>query len=358
MKTHTRNSLLILPLVALGLILGCQTAPVVQPHATPKETAPVVAATTKTDAAEEKAEQKNDERDGKLRANIDHAREKNQDNPDGPPKTVVDGDLQVAQGLLADVKPDPIELAARQRDATLVESGKAAEARASYDKAAGDAVKLAGELAVAKQELDQARAAEKQAVTALLAQAEKNRVATEKLLADQKRAYDEALEKERKAFFVWIGRALVVAAIICGLIGAFSTYTTIQTGDIFKAVVRGVVWATFAAFFIACAWTINQPWFKWVIIGGAGIIVVTVAVMIRINWKDAIEKKKNIERTHEADEAESTLHRIVNVVDENFPDGHDVFTKVQMALNTNQKALLDELRAESKRAAATTTSIK
>lgn len=336
-------------IAALSLTLAlvaCKSTPTAQPSATTKQTAPVATAQVATDTAIAKDDQKNDERDAKLRARVDHAREKNQDNPEGPAKVIVDGDMQVAQALLSDVTADPAETAASVRDALLVESGKTSEARANYAKSAQDATKLAQELAVAQAERDAARAAEKAATAELARRMEENRRANE-------RAIQEARDAERRAFFVWVGRALIVAAIICGLIGAFSTYTTIQSGDIFKAIIRGAVWAGFAAFFIVCGWTINQPWFKWVIIIGGSLVVIVIATLAWINWKDASEKRANKSRVREADEAEDTLVHIMQGLEAKFSPDHDIFKHLQGVMDKPHKALLNELKAERQRAAAT-----
>lgn len=348
--------LICLLLIALLLTAGCNWIPwKAKPAATKKEATPIEAAATKTDTATKKADAavgtvatKDSERDAKVKANIVHAREANQANPDGTPKTVVDGDLTVAESHLSDVKPDPAELANRQRDALLVEQGKASEARQNYTKAAQDAQKLIEQLTEARnaaslalQERDTARAAEAAARSDFVRQLEQNR-------KDNQRALEEAVNAERNRFFSWMGRALVIAGIICILVGAFSAYSSVQAGDIFKAVTRGAVWVLFGLFFFGCAWFMNQWWFKWFMIISGALMTLAVVIMIRINWKDAHEKKAARLRTYEADEAEDTLMRIQDVLD-NLPKDDPVFSKLSNAMSDNHKALMHEIKAQVQR---------
>ncbi len=341
---HTRY-LLVFAVLLLG---SCQAPQVAKPGATTAQTAPVPQAQSVTDTAQADLERKAKELAERLRANVDHARESNQGNPDGAPKTVVDGDLEVAQGLMGDVKADPVEYAARQRDQVLVESGKAAEARANYSSAAADAKKLTEEVASLKIERDLARAAEKQAVEKLIAQTLANKIANDKLITDINAQHQRDLDAERNKMFRAITYALIVASVVCIIIGAFSTYSKMQTGDVFKAAMVGGVWAGAAGFCIACAWTINQSWFKWVIIIGGGCGAIGLVVYLWVEYRDAKEKKVRIK---EADEAEDTIKRMMKVLDTVDPQ-NEVFAKLGNAMNDNNKALIKELGAEVKRATA------
>lgn len=333
---------------------SCQTPPSSQPAATPKQVAPVPAAQNATDTAQANVDESKDERDARLLANIDHARERNQDNVDGTPKTVVDGDLEVAQGLLKDVTRDPLEYAARQRDAALVEAGRAAEARANYAKAAEDANVLVTKIAQLEMAADLARAAEIKAVADLVEQAEKNRVSNERIVKDLNAKHQLELDAEKKKMVRYLTLGLYGLAALLTLIGVFIVYSKVQAMDIPKAAIAGAVFGGGAAFAIACAWTINQSWFKWVVIigGGGGVLAVTLYVVNEL--REAREKRTLKVRSTEANEAEDALRRMISVLDEEDAKS-PLFSKLSGAMNDNHKALIKELQAEMKREKAAVT---
>jgi hypothetical protein len=358
-------------LLALSLVLsGCSlfnsNPPPPEPQSKPGEKRPLAAATAATDTAISTADaagataiKKDAERDAKLKANVVVARTENQKNPDGFPKTIVEGELSTAESRLADIKSDPVELAAAAQRRALVESGRADEARQAYAKASEEAKKNAQELTKAQEELklavlarDKARAEEKSTLDRYTAQMEANRIAAEATQSALLAKHAQELDKERRRFFNYIGYALIAAAVVCILIGAFSVYAKIQTGDVLRAVVIGAVWAGAGGVLIAFAWTINQPWFKWVVIGGGILAAAGLVLYLVTEYNDAKEKKI---RSGEADEAEDTLSRVMSVLDTALPANSDVFGKLSSLLNDSNKALIHELRGEAKRVVAAKT---
>jgi hypothetical protein len=363
MKTALLAALL---LTLSGCNLFRSTPPPPEPQSKPGEKRPLAAATLATDTATSTADaaavtaaKKDADRDAKLKANVVTARTENQKNPEGFPKTIVEGELSTAESRLADVKTDPVELAAAAQRRALVESGRAEEARQAYSKASDEAKKNAQELTKAQEELrlatlarDKARADEKAAIDSYTAQMEANRVAAAATQAALISKHSQELDKERRRFFNYIGYALIAAAIVCILIGAFSVYTKIQTGDVLKAVVIGAVWAGAGGVLIAFAWTINQPWFKWVVVGGGVLAAAGLVIYLITEYNDAQAKKT---RLVEANEAEDTLSRVMTVLDTALPENSDVFGKLSSLLNDSNKALIHELRAEAKRFTPTKT---
>ena len=349
---------------ALVLCLTACSSSIFKPKETkkPGQEKPLDVAAAATDTATKTADEaaanavrKDAERDAKVLANVNHARERNQDNPDGTPKTVVDGDLQVAQGLLSDVQPDPAEVAARERDAKLVEAGKAAEARANYANAAQDARKLTEELAAARieaqnalAERDAARQREATARANFIAQLEQNKRDNQAAIDKLNAEHQKQLDAERRWFLRMVSYALVGCAVVSILIGAFLTYSKVQTGDIFKAGITAAVFGGGAAFALTCAWTINQPWFKWVVIGGGSLGLVGGIIFA---WTEVQDAKRNKQRHIEADEAEETLVELQNVLDKELPKDAPLFQKLSSKLDRKHKALLNELKAEAQRRA-------
>jgi hypothetical protein len=110
---------------------------------------------------------------------------------------------------------------------------------------------------------------------------------------------------------------------------------------------RAAILAAGGAAFFACYWTLNQPWFKWVVIA-------TIACGLGAGVWWLIRERKVTVRQKEADEAEDTLKRIIAAVDKlgNSATVEQVREAMSTGMNDNHKALVHELRAETKRTAA------
>ncbi len=119
-------------------------------------------------------------------------------------------------------------------------------------------------------------------------------------------------------------------------------------GDVLRAVTVAAVWGGAAIFCITCAWTINQWWFKWVLISGASLGLVAGVLYV---WAEVQSSKKVKGRIKEADEAEDTLKRVMQVVESTVPATDTLFTNLKEKLSDNHKALINELKAEGQRAA-------
>lgn len=345
---------------ALGVTLGCTllkpkpSAALATTPSTPIEAARhgTDVSTRKADDANRLAESKTYELASGIKANIVTARTENRNNPEGMPKTIVEGELQLAETKLSDVKADPSELAAAAQRKALVEAGKADEARKAYAGALADSQKLVGELATLRAardaallERDAARANETKAIAEFQRQLEENRKTNQRQLDDLIAKHREELEEERKAFFRWMGRALVTVGILCALVGAFTVYSGVQAGNVIAAVTKAGVFIGAAAFFFICAWTINQPWFKWVVIIGGSLSLLAVVGYL---WSEHQQSKDKKQRSLEADEAEDTLKRIAEIIHK-LPDSDPIFGQLRDAMGPENKALILELRAEAKR---------
>lgn len=273
--------------------------------------------------------------------------EANAHNPDGLPKEAVAAQLAEAASAL----PEPT-------------------AEQKLEKAAQNARMLAGELATVKAEMGQ-QISENQALRATLAAAEQRATAAEaeavamKAAGEKERAeaaarlqrqFDdftrrieteqrkaaEAADAARKAALQRLGYVLLGMGTILTLAGAAIAFVT-----------KGLEWqraaiaAAFGALCFGLYWTMNQPWFKWAVIG-----TLACGVGAGIWW--LVQERKTTIRQREADEAEDTLKRIIGAVDK-LGDGATVSAvreAMSVGMNDNHKALIHELRAETKRAVA------
>ena len=195
-RRHAKTRLLPIALLALA---GCVAQPVSKPAAPVGACEQIGSAQTDASNADAAAKAAEKERLEKLRANVDAAA--TAPNIEAAPVAV--NELTVAQGRLADVKPDANEVAAAAERRALVESGRADEARQNA-LAAAEAGKRDAAL-IAELRATAARlAAERDSLAAeLVAQAERNRIANEAALA---KARDEARNGVLRSQVAWLNR--------------------------------------------------------------------------------------------------------------------------------------------------------
>jgi len=275
------------------------------------------------------------------------------------------------------------------RDAVDAQAAEAASAlpaptaEAKLEKERQNAAILAGDLARVKTEMGQTMT-ENQALRASLATQEQAAAAAEKKLIEasaaaqrerdgaaaaiqkqfnemtaqiqaEQRRVEQARDEQRKSMLAKLGYVLLGLGALFVLVGAFQTYATVQAGDLTpKGFLKPLVWAGSAAFCFTCYWTINQPWFKWLVIIGSGLIVVAIGLFLYSEWREAKERKAGKVRSQEADEAEQTLHQMISVIDQ-LPETAtlaDLQEALRKKMNDPNKALVLELKAETKRATA------
>lgn len=275
----------------------------------------------------------------------------------------------------------PKEATAAQLDeATSALPNSTAEQK--LEKANQNARILAGELVAVKAEMGQA-ISENQALKVSLAATEQKNIQLEKDLAAaaaagavERAGAAAALQKqfdamsakigaaqaetlrvrdeERKAMLRKLGFVLLGLGTLFTLAGALQAYAIVQTGDLtIKGFLKPLVWAGAAAFSFGCYWTMNQPWFKWVVIIGGSLGVIAGVLFFYSEWQSAKEVKAGKERASEADEAEGTLKHIITVAD-SLPETAslaDYKTVLAKRMSDPHKALIHELRAETKRLA-------
>lgn len=320
----------LLSATACSLTLPWLAKPTAQPNQTARlgtAAAATTAATTKADTAAATVDTKLAERDAKLRANVDAAKAANQDNADGPAKVEVDGELGVAQSRLVDTPADPAELAAAASRKLLVESGKTAEARASYAAAAADGKKLTADLATAKAERDQAqrdrdaaRAAEEKTRTDFLAQLEQNRLSNQHALdalneqhrKDLAAAHNEVLRKQVFYLNIAGGVCLLVFAVAIGFGGLAGARV-------------GWPFALFGPLCFGLAQIVSQPWFLWACLG---VVVIAVGVAIWWVWKHYRLGTLQADTEKKAAQLQTVVHDVVPVLDRAYESADDATKKL------------------------------
>ncbi len=337
-------------LLSLTLLLGgCK---LFQPRPQPAvptikagQTTPLADATIKADDAGRIVEDKADERDAKVKANIEAAHKQIPNFPDSPPKFIVDAELSIATLRLDHVKADSLEIIASEKRRVAFEAGKAEEARKMVGIASNEARQATEEIGKLKLERDSAIEARKQAERDLETKLEENRKANQKILDDLKHEYEKKLQEERDNLQRYVVRGLYGLGALLILIGAVVAYFGAQAGNVFTGITKASVFLCFAIFCFVSAWVIGQPWFKWFVIGGITLGVIGVLVYL---WSEKQDSKKAKILDKECTEAESTLTKVAEVIHE-LPEDDGIFNKLGRKLNDNEKALILELRALAKR---------
>lgn len=356
-----KRTLLALDIViVLLLIVGCESfkkPPPALATANKGQPAPLVAAsdaakeaTKKADAAAAELERQRKERESLIKARVSAARSAATGNQ------FVEMELALVETELAEVTIDPAEFDAALARKGLLDAGQIEHARKAYSIAAAASQKRTEARAVAVVAFDTAiteRNAKTAAVTAeiiaLNKKLEDNKRANQKVLEDLQHQHEEELEKERKAFMRTIGYVLMGVGVVLLLIAVLIVYSGVKSGDPFKSIVKAAVFAGGFVFCFVCAWTINQWWFKWVIIIGGSLGIVAVIAYVWTEWREGQEKKQRNTRTVEADESEATLKKVMAVMDKILPKDHPAFAELTGSMNDNEKALILELKAEEKR---------
>lgn len=354
---------------AVWLLAGCESTPKTPPVKPEGRDAAVSAAGAKTDAATANADGRADDaqrRTGellsKLKSNVVSARAANQGNPDGAPRTKVEGELGVAEGRLGEVQADPVELAAAAQRDLLVEQGRAAEARAAYDRAAAEARDQAAELARAQEdaraarlERDAARAQEKAALADFERRLEENRLANQRALdalqARHQRELDEAHQQVLRDQVKWLNRAAAgcagAAVLSFGLAVAFGGLAAMRLVGPFSAVLGFGALVCFGLAQIVGLW-----WFKWAILA-----VVLVALGVCAWWVLKKQHEGTLKQKLEgkASSLQGLLTQVIPVLDKAYENAEasgkelldrTIFQPLSSTMNREEKALVHNLRAQ------------
>lgn len=251
---------------------------------------------------------------------------------------------------------------------------KADAARQNADILAGDLSKVKTELGIVVSENERLKAdllnAERvitglreemtQLIKSSAVEQERLRAEYQKTFDSMTRQIEEANKradsveaKIRREFDRTLGWVLLGLGALFAVVSAFLIYSAVKSGDPLKQGIRAGAIAGLSGFCFIAAWTINQWWFKWVVGIGIAFGIAAVFAFVISAMKEDRQKKELLERSKQADEAESTLKKIIPAVDEFKKSQPEVakplLTRLSDKLDDPQKALLHELRAEAKR---------
>lgn len=325
--------------IALLALAGCVAQPVSKPAAPAGAGGQVVTAQTVASNAGAAAKDAEKERLSKLRANVDAIVSA----PNIEASPVAQNESIVAQGRLSDVKPDPVEVAAAAERRALQEAGRAAEARANAEVAAGqgrdDAVRIAELQATATSERARADAA----VAAYAAQAEKNRIENQKAidaaLAKAKQARDELDNAERSKQVAWCNKigfgalGIAVALMVGGwLLGGLAAIRKMgPAAGIVAFVGLCALWA---------ARVLGHPWFM----PGMTIALAVVLAWVILWWRKHDKRGDlNEELAKRGMEAKATLDKLVPVIDAVYREGTQTVEEVVETLKAKGKSSVQDL---------------
>jgi len=339
-----------LPLLLALLLGGCETdatkPPVVVVAPTGTATAAQIAA---QDALIEKlkgiARDQQDLAENAAGA-VYGAQDANKLNPTGLPKDAVDAQLAEAESSLP--PPTPEQKLAKERDNARIMAGELLAVKAEMGLKITENEKLKASNAanekLAKEAEAKAVAIEAAAVKERAEAAAKLQKQFDAMTAKIKAAQDEAKNAVMLEQVMWLNRigaaALGLAILSVGLAAFMGGPTALRAVAPFSAIALLAALACFGL-----AQVIGAAWFKWAVLGSLASIVGVGAWWV-------LKGKQAIQRSKEADEAEETLKQIIPVLD-NTPIP-EIANKLSSAMNDPNKALIHELRAETKREKAVT----
>ena len=323
---------LVLLMLSLG---GCVSTPT--PQAKPSAPPAAIAPDPKpANAAQSSVNAAAQDRLSKLSANVNAAATA----PNIEASPVAVNELTVAQGRLSDVTPDANEVAAAAERRALVESGRAAEARANAEVAAGqgrdDAVRIAELQAAATSERARADAA----VAAYAAQAEKNRIENQKAIdaavAQAKQAIydrDNAVLKDQIAWCNRIGFSALGIAVAL-LAGAW-----FFGGGLLGLKKLGPVVALVGFVGVAALWLariLGNPWFMPVLT----LLILGVLTWIAV-WMVRHYRQKDLAAEVQARTAKlaAVAKDVVPVLDAAYENGRETVDQLAERVKAKVKAL-------------------
>lgn len=344
------------PLLAIVCLLlsGCPKAKhVAQPAAPIGAGEQVAASAHASNTAQAAADAASSERLAKVRANVDAAA--TAPNIEAAPVAV--NELTVAQGRLADVQPDPAEVAAAAERRALVEAGKAEEARANALAAAKAGEQLSERIRQLEADASTLRAERDRIAADFAAQAERNRVENQKAidaaLADAKKAQDKqhnAMLQSQAEKLTWIGIGCISAAVaLAALIGFFGSLLVLRKVGLYIAAL-----ALVGFLFLGAAQIVSQWWFMRACAGAILIGCIWFGVWAWRHQKRGDLAEELQARTAKVAAVATTTVPILDAAYESasgdvkaWLDTH-IFDRLSSAMNGDTKAAVHAIRAEEK----------
>lgn len=350
---------LILSLSLAALVpKACQTpttpAPKVVVAPTGEKTETELAALREQTQSQQTQIQKQQELAQRAAGSVFGASEANSHNPPGLPQQATQ--LQLDEAASALPAPTTEQKLEKERQNAAVLRGELDAVRAEMGIAKSQNEQLKADLTSATQRASLAE--QKAAEVAAAALKERSDAAAalqrqfdamSRQIKDEQAKVQAARDEQRKSMLAKLGHVLLGLGALFTLAGAFQGYATVQAGELTpRGFLKPLVWAGAAAFCFACYWTINQPWFIWVVIGGGSLGLIGGASFAWSEWQEAKQRRAGKQRAGEADEAEETL-KIVMAEMDGANTVSDLKERLSKRMSDNHKALVHELRAEDKR---------
>ena len=334
---------LIIPLLA-----GCHIAPP-GPAAEKGKEAPVTEAADKAKNATDKADKARaaqlaaiTKTEGMIKANVEDARDANNGNPDGHPKTIIAGDLGVVTNYLKDVPADLVEVAAVLRRRALVEQGKTAEAMAAYDEASAEADALADQLKLARANADKLQH-ERDVATAAANDA------TQKYIKDAEAA-QKAHEAEVNRLQSAVRRKQVLYLNIAGAALVLLFGLGVGFGGVAGA---RIAWplGVIGVLCFGLAQLVSQWWFMWAC-AGVGLIGLGLAGW----WVYSHYKLNNLHQALavKSSQLQGALGDVIPVLDHAYDNADQaakelldklIFEKLSCKMDASTKGVIHQVRA-------------
>ena len=335
--------------IALLALAGCVAQPVSKPAAPAGAGAQIGSAQSAASSAAANTQAAESDRLSKLRANVDAAA--SAPNIEAAPVAV--NELTVAQGRLADVKPDASEVAAAAERRALVEAGRAEEARQNAITAAEQGRKDTAELTVLRGEAARLALERDKLALDLLTQAERNRLENQKAidaaLAEARKAQDKqrnSMLHEQAGKLTWIGIGCISAAIsIAVLVGFFGSITVLRRIGLYLLAL-----AVVGFLFLGAAQIIAQPWFMWAC---AGVILVGCFWFGVWAWRHQKRGDLAAELAARSAKVAAVAKTAVPVLDTAYEQANaevkawldaNVFDRLSSMMNRDEKATVHEIR--------------
>lgn len=246
-------------------------------------TAELSSAEATADIAAAKAVELDRARDARVKASVEVAREINQQQPETVATVVVDGELGLAEGELADVTADPAVKAAAAIRAAQAARKDLATVRRDYaqlaSKAEQQATAISDARAAAEQarvERDTARAAYTSAVADFVSKAESMRLDYERRIKTAVEEREKGIAAEQAKVLTWIGAGCVGLTVAALAVGWFA-------GGVLglRGAAKFAAWTAIGA--VCCfgyAQIVVMWWVKWAVLGTLAVGVTVLAIYI------------------------------------------------------------------------------
>lgn len=117
-------------------------------------------------------------------------------------------------------------------------------------------------------------------------------------------------------------------------------------------VLRSAICAGGGAFCFAVAWTLNQPWFKWVAIGGGALGAIAIGAFLWTEFRTTKDAKKKTQTLGELERVRAAGRKVVATLDDwksevGEATAKPLLEKLSRRMNDDEKIAVHDLRRES-----------